>query len=305
MKRVGAVSLAKLGRVASILVALNLVNIVLSQQQFTQVSDLQAEDEGAGEGVRRNYFGHREEIVKNSTEEGHFIKNLHYDDTTHFHMDYKQQAEHLEKMTAYLKGEKEFKELSRNYPTTCHSKRSNEPNPLAMYHSLPAWTGQLSIQNSKIEFEGNCFERITMELEYERGDSKAKVVVHAEKKREFFCSDFFLFANTEILHVEDFFFEGKHEFNIHLSSRVKRDGFSFFGLETYLFCEDFQDEILSTFNTVKGFIGGLGLHGKIPLYQPKVPEYMERANVEFLKWAIEVELKERAVSRVDINPDLI
>jgi hypothetical protein len=39
-----------------------------------------------------------------------------------------------------------------------------------------------------------------------------------------------------------------------------------FGLETYLFCEDLQDELLSVFTSLKAFVGGLGMHGKIPLF---------------------------------------
>jgi len=44
---------------------------------------------------------------------------------------------------------------------------------------------------------------------------------------------------------------------------------------------------------MKAYIGGLGMHGKIPLFGPKVPKYMEEVNKEFLKWSINYNLVER------------
>ena len=54
-----------------------------------------------------------------------------------------------------------------------------------------------------------------MEME-KLSDDKVQITVHTMKPRSLLCSDFFLFANTEMLHIEDFFFRGKHvlTFNI-------------------------------------------------------------------------------------------
>ena len=77
------------------------------------------------------------------------------------------------------------------------------------------------------------------------------------------------------------------------------------GILTYLFCEDLKDELLSVFTSVKAFLGGLGMHGKVPLFQPKVPEYMEKANVDFLKWSINYDLVERPTQVVEIDENLV
>jgi len=37
-------------------------------------------------------------------------------------------------------------------------------------------------------------------------------------------------------------------------------------------------------NDVLKFIGGLGLYGSLPLFQPKIPKYMEEANLDFMTW---------------------
>jgi len=53
--------------------------------------------------------------------------------------------------------------------------------------------------------------------------------------------------------------------------------------------------MLSIITSLKAFVGGLNVNGKIPLFEPKVPEYMEETNKEFLKWAINYDMVERKV----------
>ena len=60
-----------------------------------------------------------------------------------------------------LKNEKSFK-FGDEFPT-CHSNRSTTNDPDAMYMFLPAYTGTIKF-DSKISFEGNCFENIEMEM---------------------------------------------------------------------------------------------------------------------------------------------
>jgi hypothetical protein len=144
-----------------------------------------------------------------------------------------------------------------------------------------------------------------MEMEYKEGSNTVEVLVTTEKPRNLTCSDFFLIGNTEIVHVEDFFFRGKHKLNFKLPTTDAEIDMSKFGLETYLFCEHLQDELLSVFTTIKAFVGGLGLHGRIPLFEPKVPEYMEKANLDFLKWSINYDLKERSIKKVEIDESQI
>ena len=60
---------------------------------------------------------------------------------------------------------------------------------------------------------------------------------------------------------------------------------------------------MSIFNTLKAFIGGMGLHGRIPFYQAKVPEYLEKANVDFLSWAANYSMEARPEERRSIDID--
>jgi len=47
------------------------------------------------------------------------------------------------------------------------------------------------------------------------------------------------------------------------------------------------------------------MHGKTPLFDPKVPAYMEAANINFMKWALNIELEERTTQKVLIPEENI
>lgn len=101
------------------------------------------------------------------------------------------------------------------------------------------------------------------------------------------------------MHVEDFFFRGTHKLTFKLpNTAIAEEDMEKIGFNTFLFCESFRDETLSIVQTLKGFIGGMGLHGKIPLFQPNVPQYMIDANLEFLKWAAHMNFDKRPTQKV-------
>jgi hypothetical protein len=170
---------------------------------------------------------------------------------------------------------------------------------------LPAYTGQISDSTPKITFEGNCFKEVSFDFKFDQGSSIAQIEVETKGKRNLTCSDFFLFANIEVYHVEDFMREGKHTIKLKVPNEDAAVDMFAHGLGTYLFCESLRDETLSVLQTVKAFVGGLGLHGKVPLFEPKVPEYMEKANIDFMKWSLKLDFEERKTRKVEIDESLI
>jgi len=64
----------------------------------------------------------------------------------------------------------------------------------------------------------------------------------------------------ESVHPETFFFKGIHTIDFKISSTLAQIHLEKYGFKTFLFCEAFQDEILSVLETVKSFVGGMGLH---------------------------------------------
>ena len=78
----------------------------------------------------------------------------------------------------------------------------------------------------------------------------------------------------------------------------------FGGINAFGFCGNI-DEIESLWNFAKFFLGGLSYHPSWPIIGSHVPEYMDKANVAFLKESMGIKLKKRATHKVKINPNLI
>jgi len=144
-----------------------------------------------------------------------------------------------------------------------------------------------------------------MDMTYNEGDNQVELVVTTAGKRSLTCNDFFLIADIEIYHVEDFILEGAHKLNFKLATKNSKIDLSATGLQTYLFCESLQDELLSVITTVKAFAGGFGLHGNVPFFEPKVPAYMEKANKDFLHWSIGYDLVERPTRKIEFDESQI
>lgn len=188
--------------------------------------------------------------------------------SNHYYFDYEQQAKHLEDMTKYIKGEKAFKQPGKGNDDTCHSLRNQTaPTPDDAFMFAPAFTGQVTPKNPKVTFEGNCFEQISFEMVYNQATPDTfQIVADVRKPRTETCSDVFLFGNTEVHHLEEFFIRGQHTMTFKASGADAIEDLQVNGILTYLFCEDLHDELISVFTTVKAFLGGLGMHGKVPLF---------------------------------------
>ena len=64
-------------------------------------------------------------------------------------------------------------------------------------------------------------------------------------------------------------------------------------------------DIESLWTTLKAFVGGISDHPRLPYIGSHVPPYMEKANVEWLKESIGVELQERPIQKVVLDPETI
>ena len=90
-----------------------------------------------------------------------------------------------------------------------------------------------------------------------------------------------------------------------MPNQESQDDMAFNGLNAFVFCESAVDMIESLWNTLKMFLGGLGLDPDKKIMGSHVPKYMEQANVKFLADVMGVNLVERETKVVDIDPDLI
>jgi hypothetical protein len=121
------------------------------------------------------------------------------------------------------------------------------------------------------------------------------ITVDAENSKSLFCKDWFLFGTAEMYHVETFFYKGKHSVTFkNLSPEAKTD-IAVNGIRIYMFCDGYIDTFLSVFHTALAFIGGIGTNPWIPYIGSHVPEYMEKANIAFLKNTMGYEMQEREI----------
>jgi hypothetical protein len=54
-----------------------------------------------------------------------------------------------------------------------------------------------------------------------------------------------------------------------------------------MFCDGYYDTTMSFWNTAKMFLGGFTTYSWLPFFGTHVPSYMEKANVDFLKNAMQ------------------
>ena len=93
---------------------------------------------------KTNRFGNVETVLHHDTVNGMVHKSVDVQENGHYYFDYKQQAKHLEEMTTYLKGHKDFvhpdtEEADRKYGASakkCHQRREG-PKPDSAFNFLP------------------------------------------------------------------------------------------------------------------------------------------------------------------------
>ena len=69
-----------------------------------------------------------------------------------------------------------------------------------------------------------------------------------------------------------------------------------------MFCEGYIDTFLSIFNFALMFIGADGVDPNLPIFGSHIPEYMEKANLVFLKELMGYDLERRNVTDYVYDP---
>ena len=169
---------------------------------------------------------------------------------------------------------------------------------------LPVFSGEVSATNPTATYQGRCFQEITFEYEAV-DDTSFNVNVTTKNPRDHLCKDVILFANTEIQHFEIFFFHGTHKLTFKMNTPEAQADVGYGGIKTFAFCENVIQDIESLWTTLKAFVGGISAHPHWPVIGSHVPPYMEKANIEFIKEAVGVEMQLRETQKVDIDPDTI
>lgn len=200
---------------------------------------------------------------------------------------------------------RESKESGSQPTYTCSNREPNGSSTSAGYF-IPVFVADLTPKAPTYTFTNSkCFESI--DFSFEKVDDETwNVHVKTGKKT---CGlagrESFVFANTEIFHIELFVMKGDHTVTFKTKTPEAQADMAFGGIKVYQSCDGVKDLFVSLFNLVKCFVGGISDHPKIPFIGSHVPKYMEEANVTFLHEAMGVDLEERPTQKVEIDPDLI
>ena len=73
------------------------------------------------------------------------------------------------------------------------------------------------------------------------------------------------------------------------------------GIQIYMFCDGYIDTFMSAFHFIEAFVGGLGTNPYLPIIGSHVPEYMENANVKFLKDSMGYTMETRNVTSYEYD----
>lgn len=222
--------------------------------------------------------------------------------------DYERQAATLEKHITQLKVNQEKLKNDKIYK--CDTRfEDGGADPDEAGYFFPLGAGSISPTSSSVTFtSGLCFQQITFSYAH-TGDMNdigdVVITVDTEKPKTLFCKDWFMFGNTEVQHVETFFFRGLHQITLkNLSPEAKID-IAKNGIKIYMFCDGYIDTFISAWHFIEAFVGGLGTNPYLPFIGSHVPEYMEKANTKFLKDSMGYDMEVRNITEYDYDESLI
>jgi hypothetical protein len=158
-----------------------------------------------------------------------------------------------------------------------------DPSKPNFYYFFPTTLAILKKEGDFAQFSNRCFKNNKAILQ-KLSKEQIVITISSTEPKHWFCSDNYWFSSSNIHHLNNIFKKGEHKFTIKNLNQDDLDEISVNGLKIYGFCDGFFTFLDSFFMTLKLYIGGLGKdpNSKIPILKPKVPEYMEKSNIDFL-----------------------
>ena len=185
------------------------------------------------------------------------------------------------------------------------AKRLNPFDP-NMFYFLPAFKAKLKKEGDEEIFKTGCFNKNVAKL---NKISKEELIIELElsEKKSLFCNDILIIHTSNINYLQANFLSGKHIITLKNLNENDIDEIRLNGIKILGFCQGLIGTIRSLIYSLTGFVGGLGYdpNAKIPLFRPKVPEYMIKTNLETLKLYNNYTPEEREDILINLNESLI
>jgi hypothetical protein len=178
-------------------------------------------------------------------------------------------------------------------------------DPTSVFMFLPELSGTLSPSSPTASWEGVCFKSIEGELVWDE-DNLEQTEIHLTLKdaKSAFCNEYLMMGNTGVQEIQSYFLHGKKKITMKYPSDNARLDTAYNGFTMYTFCEKPKYVFASILKTLTAFVGGLTTHPKIPVVGSHVPEYMEKANIEWMS-SFGYDMVKRETTKVEIDESLI
>lgn len=164
----------------------------------------------------------------------------------------------------------------------CLSRPASESSNF--YYFLPMMKGRPRSEGESVSFANGCFQENKFKIE-KLSLEETVVTLYSANPKYYTCADFYWISTSHIHTLKEVFFHGEHRITLKNLSQDDLDEIKLNGIKIMSFCQGFFTSLHSFYMSLKLYIGGLGKDpGSIlPILRPEVPEYMVKANLEFLK----------------------
>lgn len=180
-------------------------------------------------------------------------------------------------------------------------RRVNPLDPNYFYF-LPVVKAKLKQQEETQSFIGRCFKHISVKMT-EFTENNITIKFEADDPIGILCNEMMLIHTPAINQLVSVFTTGEHQ--VILTNMTEDDFYEIKvnGLKVFGFCQGLLESIKSLTMSILLFLGGLGKDPKhvIPLFRPKVPEYMYYHNTKLVQLYNNITIERREDIVVDID----
>jgi hypothetical protein len=173
-----------------------------------------------------------------------------------------------------------FLEEALKSNTRCESRTNADKGDF--YYFLPIIKGIVRKEDEGENFSSGCFESNSYVLE-KLTREETIISITSSGSKSFLCSDFYWLATSNIHQIVTVVAKGKHRVVLKNLSQDDLDEIRVSGFRLLSFCQGFFTTLHSLFKSLKMYLGGIGKDPSSWIFNPHVPDYMVKANIDFLE----------------------
>jgi len=191
--------------------------------------------------------------------------------------------ENYNQIPLYKTDPNHLKFLPTNYQMINRCDLRSNATESDFYYFLPVLKGKLHTVGEIIEFENICFKTNKFKID-KITISETILSIFSSDSKSFFCQDSYIISLSNFHKIQTNYFNGEHKIILKNLNESDLLDIQINGVRLFTFCQGFLSSAHSFLMTLQLYLGGLGKdpNARFPIVSPKVPDYMEKANIRFL-----------------------